>query len=377
MIKNRTKLKVKGLNQERALNNISKTVNIYNFKRNEQNLSEFEVNFKDSKNIKTLLEKEGLEILTIKNGGFLHNLFEIFKRLGVIIGLAFVVLFYIIQYNFVLKIEVWGESSAECQQVKAFVQDNLQSNFKNNISIEDLEILVRNNFDFVSSVSIAIVGQSLIVNLNPSVLPDEMEGQFKPIVSDYDGLITEINLIQGTLNCQVGDIVQKGDVLIMPYVTDSDGTVYDVEPRADIIADVWIESSISHYDYKIVQSRTGNIITTSQVLLGNLVIYDNSSEIAFTDYESESYTEVLTKNLILPLYLKKTIYYEIETKEIFQPFEDVKETIIQEERQKALIFFDKNDIIINENVTLSESAGCHIVNYTITVSKNIGENNAS
>lgn len=376
MLKNRTTIKVKGLNQERALNNISKSVNIYNYKRYDRNLSEFEIKIKDSKKIDKLLKKEGLEILSIKNAGILHNFREIFKRLGVIIGLVFIIIFYIVQYNFILKIEVWGGEIDECKQVKAFVQESMTSNFKSNISTEDLEILVRNNFDFVSSVSIAIVGQSLIVNLNPTILPDEMDDEFQPLVSEYDGLITKINLIQGTLNCQVGDIVQKGDILVLPYVTDSNGTIYEVEPRAEIVADVWLSSTVTHYDYKIMQSRTGNIFISSQVLLNNLIIYDNSNDISFKDYECESYTTTLTKNLILPFYLKKTIYYEIEVKEIYQPFDEVKERIIEEAREKSLIFFDKNDIIINENYSLSEGAGCHIVNYTITVSKDIGGNSA-
>ena len=75
----------------------------------------------------------------------------------------------------------------------------------------------------------------------------------------------------------------------------------------------------------------------------------------------------------MPLYLKKTIYYEIAIEEIYQPFDEVKDTIIEQAHEKALIFFDKNDIIINENVTITEGGGCHNVNYTLTVNKNIGE----
>ena len=373
MLKNRSKVKVKGLNQERAINNISKTVNIYNFKRYDKSLSEFEIDLKDSKKIKKLLENEGLALLSIKNSGLAYIFKEILGRLGIIIGLIFVLFFYIIQYGFVLKIEVWGGESHEQAEVRKFVQENMTSHFKSNISTEELEIKVRNNFDYVSSVSIAIIGQSLIVNLNPTILPDEMEGEFKPIVSEYNGLITKINLIQGTLNCKVGDIVQEGDILVLPYTIDSDGNMYEVQPRAEIYADVWISSTVSHYDYKIVQSRTGKTITTSQVLLGGLVIYDNSPSVSFADYECETSTKILTKNLILPLYLKKTIYYEIAIEEIYQPFDEVKDTIIEQAHEKVLIFFDKNDIIINENVTITEGGGCHNVNYTLTVNKNIGE----
>ena len=376
MIKSRTYVKVKGLNQERALNNISKTVNIYNYKRNEHNIGEFEVENSKSSQIVELLKKEGLEIVDIKSRGFVHSLKTLSKSLGIIAGLIFVIVFYIIQYNFVLKIDVWGGESEENRLVKEFVQSSLPSNFKNSIDTDELELLIRSNFDFVSSVSIAIVGQSIIVNINPATLPDEMQGQFQPIISNYNGIITEINLIQGTLNCEVGSIVQEGDILVMPYMTDSEGTLYEVEPRAEIIAEVWSQASVSHYEYKITKTRTGKTITLNEVLLGDIVIYQNSCEIDFEDYEIESYSQSLS-DIIMPLVLRKTIYYEVEIEEVFQDFSEVKDRIIGEAREKALIFFDKNEIIINENYTISEGAGCHIVNYTITAQVDIGGNSAS
>lgn len=372
MIKNRTTIKVKGLNQERALNNISKKVKIFNFKREDEKNSQFEVELKDTKEIKKLIENQGLEIVSISHRGFFYNLKKALLRYGIIAGIIISLIFYLVQFNLVLKIEVWGGESAECQEVKSFVKDNMNSNFKSNISTDNLEIMIRNNFDFVSSVSVAIVGQSLIINLNPAVLPDEMGDDFQPIVSEYDGMITEINLIQGTLYVNEGDIVQKGDVLVLPYTTDADGTVYQVQPKAEIYANVWISASTTHYDYRIESTRTGNLFTNVEVLLGDLVIYSNTHDVSYEEYEVENYTEDLTKNLILPLKLRKTTYYEIETNEIISNFEDVKEDKIAEARQKALIFLQENDIIINENYYISEGAGCHIVSYTITTSKNIG-----
>ncbi len=372
MFKNRTIIKIKGLNQERALNNITRQVKIYNYKREEHSLSQFEVDFKDRTKIKKLITEQGLELLSITHKGLIYYLKNIFLRYGIVAGIILTLAFYILQYNFVYKVEVWGVSKEESQEVKIFVEDNMTSNMKSRISTNDLEILVRSNFDFVSSVSIAIVGQSLIVNLNQSVLPEEIEGNYQPIVSKYDGLITKINLIQGTLNVNEGDIVQKGDILVLPYTTDSDGTVYEVNPKAEIIADVWLSTSITHYDYRVEKIRTGKSTTKVEVLLNNLLIYDNNVDIAYKNYEIECYTEELTKNLILPFKIKKTIFYEIEIIEIAQPFEDVKDAIIEEARQKTLIFLEENDIILNEGYTLDEGGGCHIINYTITLSKNIG-----
>lgn len=372
MIKNRTTFKVKGLNQERVLNNISKKVKVLNYKREDSLHSQFEVELKNSKTIKKLVEEQGLEIISISHSGLFYNLKKTLLRYGIIAGIIISLIFYLIQFNLVLKIQVWGGESVECQEVKSFVKENMGSNFKSKISTDNLEIMIRNNFDFVSSVSVAIVGQSLIINLNPAVLPDEMGDEFQPIVSEYDGLITEIHLIQGTLNVNEGDIVKKGDVLVLPCTTDADGTVYQVQPKAEIYANVWLSSSVTHYDYRIESVRSGKAVTNMEVLLGDLVIYSNATTVNFEDYEVESYTQVLTKNLILPFKLRKTTYYEIETNEIISNFEDVKEDKIEEARQKTLIFLQENDIIIKENYYISEGAGCHIVSYTITTSKNIG-----
>ncbi len=373
MFKNRTTIKVSGLNQERALNNISKKVKIFKFKREDEKHSQFEVEFKHTKQVKKLIEEQGLEIVSISHSGYFYKLKKAFLRYGIIAGIIISIIFYIVQFNLILKIDVRGGESVECQEIKNFVKENMNSNFKSSISTENLEIMIKNNFDYVSSVSVAIIGQSLLINLNPAVLPEEMEDDFQPLVSGYDGMITKINLIQGTLNVNEGDIVQKGDILVLPYTTDAEGKLYQVQPKAEIYADVWLTASSSHYDYKIVSLRTGNFVTDIEVLLGDLVIYTNNHDLIFEEYEVESHSKPLTKNLLLPLTLRKTIYFEIETEEIISNFDVEKPRIIEEARQKALIFLEENDIIIQESYFINEGAGCHIVNYTITINKNIGE----
>lgn len=372
MFKNRATIKVKGLNQERAINNLSKTLKIYNYKREEQNLSQFEVELKHTKKIKQMLEQEGLEVLSISHKGLYSKIKQSFLRYGILAGIVIIILFYILQYSFVWKIEVWGVTAQEKSEVIAFIEDNTKSNLKQKINTKELEIMVKNEFDFISSISVAIIGQSLIVNLNEAVLPEEMDENQSPIISDYDGMITKINLVQGTLNVNEGDIVQKGDILVYPYIIDSQGNKRGVKPQAEIIADVWYSSTEKHYDYRIEEIKTGNKLVQSEVYLGNLLIYKNGKDIGFGDYVTETYTKPLTNNLILPFYLKKTIYYEIETKEIIQAFDDVKDEVISKARENILLFLDKNEIILNEKYTISEAGGCHIVNYIITTSKDIG-----
>lgn len=369
---NRTVIKVKGLNQERAINNLSKKVDIFNFKREEQNISEFEVDYRKRKKTIGIIKEQGLEILSISHNGFLSGVGKLLSCYGIIIGLTISILFYLIQYNFIWEIEVWGTNGINESEIINFTNQNLNSRLRFSIDTENLEIKIKENFEEISSVSVAVVGQSLIINLNEALLPDEMDGEYKPIISNFDGMITEISLIQGTLNVKVGDIVQKGDILVYPYIIDSQGEEKSVEPKASILADVWYTSRIKHYEYYIETRRTGEKMVNSEVLLFNLSIYQNNHEIKYDQYETEEYTEILTNNLIIPFKLKKTIYYEIEIIEHIQPFEEVREKIIDQAREKTLIFLQENEIIINENFTIKEDVGCYIIDYTITINRNIG-----
>lgn len=371
-LKNKTTFKIKGLNQERYFNNISKSINIYNIKKEDDGISQFEVGYKDRKKTKQILEREGYQILSVTNHGILFNIKKIFFRYGIVAGLIFCLLFYILQYNFILQIKVLGQPSEIQSLIKEYVQDNLKSSFKYNIDTKKIENSIKERFDEVSSVSVAIYGQTLLINYNPSTIPEQLQGEFDPIISQYDGMITDIELISGTLNVHVGDIVQKGEELVSPYIVDTDEEIRQVTPIAKITMDVWISESVAHYDYRLETRRTGKKVISSYVKLGELVIYSHEEENNFKEYELESYSRSLTKNLLLPFKLEKMVYYETQTDEIVEPFEEVKEEVIQKAREKTLIFLDKNAIIIDENYVIRDAGNVHNVIYTITTSVTLG-----
>ncbi len=371
-LKNKTTFKIKGLNQERYFNNISKSINIYNIKKEDDGISQFEVGYRDRKKTKQILEREGYQILSVTNHGILFNIKKIFFRYGIVAGLIFCLLFYILQYNFILQIKVLGQPSEIQSLIKEYVQDNLKSSFKYNIDTKKIENSIKERFDEVSSVSVAIYGQTLLINYNPSTIPEQLQGEFDPIISQYDGMITDIDLISGTLNVHVGDIVQKGEELVSPYIVDTDEEIRQVTPIAKITMDVWISESVAHYDYRLETRRTGKKVISSYVKLGELVIYSHEEENNFKEYELESYSRSLTKNLLLPFKLEKMVYYETQTDEIVEPFEEVKEEVIQKAREKTLIFLDKNAIIIDENYVIRDAGNVHNVIYTITTSVTLG-----
>lgn len=372
MKKSRTIVKVKGLNQERAINSIIKKMKIYNIKRDSHNICTMEVDYEKKKQLLSLLKEQNLEVMEVSSQGFKWKFKRLITSYGLIAGIILSSILYAVQYNFVWRIEIVGTENLQEKEVVRFVEDNLSSRWKSRINSKNVEQTLVEHYQEISSASVAIVGQSLIVNINEAVLPDEMQEENDAIVSSFDGMITDITLIQGTLAIDVGDIVKKGDVLVYPYIIDSQGEMREVFPKADIWADVWLSGKEVHYDYTISTQRTGKSETISEVYLFNLLIYSSAQECEFAEYEIEEKSSYLNKNNILPFVLKKTTYYEVETREVVQEFSQVKDEIIEKARQKTLIFLQENEIIKEEKVSIREIGGIHEVNYLLTVNRNIG-----
>ncbi len=368
----KTRFVVKGLNQERVINKLSQKVNIYNLKRSEYNICQFETDFYKSKTAKKFLQENGMEILSFHHFGLWAKIKRLATSYGLICALACSSIFYGLQYQFICKIEVYGEVQVEEGEIKNFLNSTLHSRAKSMINTKQLEMQVKENFSEISSISIAIVGQTLVVNLNEAVTPEEMVGDYKPIISNFDGIITKIQLIQGTMAINEGDIVKKGDILVYPYIIDSQDGQIDVAPKAEIYADIWLQERVVHYEYQIITKRTGEVLQKDVVLLNNLPIYQRGEENAFEEYEVEESIFDLSKNLILPLKLKRTIYHQTCTQEIIAPFEEKKDEIIAFAREKTLIFVQENEIIKEENYTIRQMGGCYEVCYIATVSRNIG-----
>ena len=370
--KARSHFKIKSLNREKIFNKISQQFVIYDVKQRD-GFIEFEVDESDGEDVEKFLNQQNVKIYSAVHKGLRRKILNILKMWGVVAGLAIGIALYSLQYFFVFKIEVWGCDELNESEVANFVQENMASRFKGNIDTQRLEISIRDNFELVSSVSVAIVGQSLIVNINEAILPEELNGEFEPIVSQYDGLVTEINLVQGTLNVKQGDIVQKGDILVYPYIIDGDGEQRPVQPKAEIFADVWVEKEDVFYEYQIVEERTGRKIECSEVTLFGLVIYSNTNENTFESFESEKTSSYIAENNILPLIYTKYTFYETKTTEIIRNFEQEKDDLFENLRQKTLIYLPENAIIKDEKSSVKEMAGVFYLSYIITTSLDIGE----
>ena len=89
--RNKTYFRIKGLNQEKFFNELSKKISMSDIERHSKNETSFSCSFFDQKKVDKLLKEKKFEILSIKNEGFFYKITQIFGNFGIIF--AFLVFF--------------------------------------------------------------------------------------------------------------------------------------------------------------------------------------------------------------------------------------------------------------------------------------------
>lgn len=369
--RNETKFHICGLNQEKILNEISKSTQLTEIERHSKNETSFKCSYFEYKTTEKILKSKNIDIKEIKHQGPAYALKKIICSYGLICAMVLFSVFYFVQNQFILQYEINGNAKLPSSSIVGFLKGNYSSN-KNHIDTKEVEISLVENFKEISFASCIIKGQTLVVNLKEKLLPDEMYGEFKPLVSQKDAKITEIDLISGTLAVKVGDIVRKGDILVEPYTVDTSGNIKKVEAKAEIKAEVYNEGTVDHYETFIEVKRTGKMVEQNDITLFGLKIYSFKDDMDFKMYEVEYEDLNLVKNLFLPFKMRKIKYYELQERIVETKFDDVKDDYIEKAREKALEKCEDCDTIVDEYYTLRHLSGVTVVNYCIITDESIG-----
>ena len=327
--------------------------------------SEFIIERKNLSFAKKILANFNAEILEIQDIGPVKFWKAAISRICIPVALMIAFLSMYAASFYVFKVDIRGLETLSTGEIREFLQSENIGYLTNKKSINTptLELDLLENFPQISMVSVMIKGLTLVVNIKekenytPETLCD--------IIADFNGRITSINLISGTANVEVGDVVQAGDVLVS--ATSGNQTV---KPEANITAEVWLESTYCHFETTYQTLRTGKKKVLNNVFCMSLPIYQSSAASPFENFE-ETTTETKLQNTILPIQIQTRTFYEVETIEIISEFETYKADIIDHCKKNALQQCAQGDIIKSEKSVISPGNGCTYVSYVITVQRQI------
>lgn len=372
---------VSGYGAERFIN-LCKIKNIYLWDMTmKQQEYAMKISVSDYQNLDNIIEKTGIKVDIHKKYGLP---FFFAGKKSRILYLAFsliAIMLIFISNLFVWKIEYEGNYTVSKEQLNDFLNENNVSEgiLKSNVDYQILEQNLRKEFAIIKWCSVAISGNTLIVQIEENSLLKENETRkddfiYSDIVADTDGVITNLMVRNGLAMVKIGDSVTKGQILVTGQIPIYDDSLlvksyqyYDAD--ADIFIETTMETMESIDDIYYKKEYTGRTKKIPYLKIGEKDIR-MSLDSSFAYYDT--YTTMKQVSLFglmrLPLYYgtyEAREYYLIEQK---YDEEQVNDIFNEKLSNYYASLSEKGVQILQKNVKIEHNASKWVMNGEFVVS---------
>ncbi len=207
-------ISVEGYFIERFINIcISKNILLWNLKRKKSSFLYANISMKDFKRIKQIAKTTKCRVKIEKKKGLPYLLHK-YKKRKIFFGalITFLLFIYGIS-NFVWNIEITGNDTIKTEEIMQVLNENglktgtLKQKVKTKQIIQNIRLLRSD----IAWIGIHLTGTNAIVEIvEADAKPDIIdENEYCNIASNKDGIITKINVQNGTALVKEGDIVKK------------------------------------------------------------------------------------------------------------------------------------------------------------------------
>lgn len=317
---------VRGFNIPKLLKEVDRcNIKLLSIKRAEHKELEFEISSKEYKKLIDLPLFSCYTIISIKNKPTKPFLSALILRSGIIVGSIIACLFlisfcskiWVININ--LDEQLVGVTEAEIYEILALSNTQVGSKLISSTRTIEKEILKA-----IPDASVVIAHKNGI-NLDIYIKAGQKKQELSKtnIVSNYNGVITDINLVSGKLVVNKGEGVTKGQVLI--------SAGYEGDFYAEAIGELKAKTLVSGCATGATKSqsvkRTGRIMEFYNLeLFGKRININYSQEEVdanFKLYEMEEQSSIIFNNFLLPVKKTKIIIYELEETEVVKTQENL------------------------------------------------------
>lgn len=340
------KIDLNGYNIDNLLKTLyQKKVTLFNVVRKEYNSITFEILDKDYKKVKRYIANFKVKTTLSKFKQFPKFMLA---NLGVVLGVFFGIIFGIFASNYTWQINIYGTKELSVNKIITVLENNGVKKGKINLQrSEEIENILLNNYDRIAQVSVIREGTAIIINLSEKLVYNEQE--FNPITAKYNGIITDINVITGTTNVKVGDYVNVGDVLVLPFNINADGSKVNVCPFAEIRGEIFIVQKSEISKTELVLTPTGKETKVYKYKLKNLNLFSGKNKNSFALFDSYVYNENISD--LLPFNRDVIVYKEMALTEVVYDFDAEKDALIQKNKEKAYAILPAGEILNEQTET--------------------------
>ncbi len=354
-------IQVEGFFIERFVNSCAKeNIRLWRTKKINQSQIYTNISIKDIKKIRNIAKKNKCHIKIKRKRGLPFIIKKYKKRKIFLISCLIIIGLIFALSNFIWNIEIEGNINIKTEEILAQLNECglNQGAIKYKINTNKIIEQIRLENEQIAWIGIKLEGTNAKVTVvEITEKPDIIDkNEYCNIIANKEGIITKINVTNGTAAVKEGDIIEKGDKLILGWMEGKYTGVRYMHASGNVEAKVWYTSE----KYETFEQEE-NIKTENTENKYSIII--NKNEINFYKRLSkfEKYDTIETNkkfklfnNFYLPIELKKKTNYEYFIQKKKYDETSLKQKIADElEKQMQDNLKDKKivnkDIIVDKN----------------------------
>jgi similar to stage IV sporulation protein len=237
-------IEVNALKPEKILNALwDKEIYTCNIIRIDLTTIRFKIYFGDYKETEAIVKKYKGKVRVVKTSGLIVLLMKMKRKVSLVIGAgAFFAVIYILS-TYIWAIDIQTEKNLSPFEVRQQLSSiGIKPGLsKSQVNVYELEKKMEDLNDQIMWIRIRIEGSTLKLVIKEKVNPPSTEKTlFNQVVAKMDGEVKRVYTNSGNAAVVPGDIVKKGDELILP-IQGREGFEKEVKPSGTVIANTFYE----------------------------------------------------------------------------------------------------------------------------------------
>lgn len=373
------KLRIEGFYIERFINIcISKKILLHDIVRDKSTLLYAKVSINDYKRLREVAKKTKSKIKIEGKAGLPFVMHKYRKRK---IFVAFFILIFItivILSNYVWNIEIEGNVNINKEELLTMLNEcGLYIGIsKGKLDTKSVIDRIRLERDDIAWIGISVKGTNAMIKIKETEKAPEVinKDEYCNIISDKTGIITKINVQNGTAVVKEGDIVKPGDLLVEGAIEGTYTGKRYVHSIADIEARIWYTKKIRAPLKTQIPVKTGNEEKKYSLNIKNFRINFYKTLSKFQKYDKIDTTKKfeLFSNFYLPIEIIKTTNKEYVMQDITYTPEELTNITADKLREELETEIQDDSKIINSQVNTYSYEGYIEVEVIYEVLEKIG-----
>ncbi|NRT58774.1 hypothetical protein B0P06_001217 [Clostridium saccharoperbutylacetonicum] len=203
----------------------------------------FNINFNEYKEAESLIKKNNGKVRIVKVSDMIIIFMKLKKKFSLVIGavMFFGVIYILSNYIWAIDIETQRNLSPFEIRQQLFSIGIKPGLSKSQINVYDIEKKMENINDQILWIRTRVEGSTLKIIIKEKVNPPLTEKTlYNQVIAKMDGEVKRVYSSSGNAIVAPGDIVKKGDELILP-IQGREGFEREVKPSGTVIANTFYE----------------------------------------------------------------------------------------------------------------------------------------